>query len=71
MAEPRVRNRLRVLRAERDITQEALADAVGVTRVTISCIERSEYGPSVALALRLARFFRVAVEGVFWLEEER
>jgi putative transcriptional regulator len=64
-----ITNRIRRLRSERDITQAALADAIAVTRVTISCIERGEYHPSLELALKLARFFGVAVEEVFRLED--
>jgi putative transcriptional regulator len=64
----KISNRLRVLRAERNITQEGLAAAIGVTRVTISCIERGEYNPSVELVFRLARFFGTAVEDVFFVE---
>jgi len=65
----KIANRLRVLRAERNITQEELAAAVGATRVTISCIERGEYRPSIELAFRLARFFGTTVENVFFVEE--
>ena len=65
----RVRNRLRVLRAEREITQEELANKVGVTRVTINCIERGAYLPTLELALNLARFFGQTVEGVFVVQE--
>ena len=65
----RVRNRLRVLRAEKDITQEKLAEHVGVTRVTINCIERGVYLPTLELGLKLARFFGRTVEEVFIVEE--
>ncbi|MBI4249683.1 MAG: helix-turn-helix transcriptional regulator [Elusimicrobia bacterium] len=62
-------NRLRVLRAEREISQEALAQEVGVTRVTINCIERGVYLPSLELGMAIARYFRKAVEDVFITEE--
>lgn len=65
-----VSNRLRVLRAEEDITQEELAQDVGVTRVTVNCVERGEYLPSLELALKLARRFGRAVEEVFIVEEK-
>lgn len=68
--EVNIANRLRLLRAEEGITQAELAKAVRVTRVTISCIERGEYHPSLALALKLARFFSKPVEEIFLLEEE-
>lgn len=62
-------NRLRILRAEKEITQEALADKVGVSRVTINCIERGIYLPTLQLGLALARFFGKKVEEVFIVEE--
>ncbi len=67
----RVRNRVRHYRREHGkMTQEELAGRVGVTRQTIISIERGRYNPSVGLALRLARVFRVPVEALFELEEE-
>lgn len=63
-------NRIRVLRAERSVTQEELAAAVGVTRKTINTIETGKYVPSTVLALRLARYFGVPVEEVFALAGE-
>ena len=52
-----------------DLTQQELADKVGVTRQTIISIERGKYKPSIELALRIARLFRAPVEAVFELEE--
>jgi putative transcriptional regulator len=60
-----MKNRIRVLRAMREITQEELAQALGVTRQTIIAIEKGKYDPSLPLALGIARFFRVPVEKVF------
>ncbi len=68
-AKLRVLNRLRVLRAEEGLTQEQLAADVGVTRVTINCVERGEYLPSLELGLLLARRFGRTVEEVFIVEE--
>ena len=65
----KVSNRLRVLRAEEEITQEQLAQNVGVTRVTINCLERGEYLPSLELALLIARRFGRTIEEVFIVEE--
>ncbi len=67
----KVSNRLRVLRAEEGLTQEQLASDVGVTRVTINCVERGEYLPSLELGLLLARRFGRTVEEVFIVEENR
>lgn len=66
----KIKNRLRVLRAEKEITQEELAVGVGVTRVTINCIERGVYVPSLELGLRIVRFFGKTVEEVFLVAEE-
>lgn len=68
-AKLKVSNRLRVLRAEENLTQEQLAADVGVTRVTINCVERGEYLPSLELGLLLARRFGRTVEEVFLVED--
>lgn len=65
-----ISNRLKILRAERDLTQEALANAVGVTRVTINYIENGEYRPSLELAFRLAKYFGRPIEEIFRVEGE-
>jgi putative transcriptional regulator len=64
-----LKNRLKVLRAELDITQDQLARKIGVSRLAIHNIERGKSVPSVGLALRLSRFFQVPVERIFTLEE--
>jgi putative transcriptional regulator len=66
--EPRLANRLRVARAERNLSQTELADAVGVSRQTISSIETGQYGPSTLLALRIADALRVPISDLFWIE---
>jgi putative transcriptional regulator len=66
-----LRNNLRVLRAKKDITQEDLAEAIGVSRQTINAIELGKFNPSVITALNLAKFFDTAVEEVFILEGEK
>lgn len=64
-------NQLRRFRFDHDeISQEALAKAVGVSRQTIHAIEKGKFNPSVKLALQLARFFDVSVHDIFSLEEE-
>ncbi len=70
MGQNELRNTLKVQRAIRDITQEELAAAVGVTRKTINTIENGVYTPSTALALRLARYFGVPVEEIFQLPDQ-
>jgi putative transcriptional regulator len=64
-------NNLRKLRFEHDaISQQELANAVGVTRLTIHSIENKKFNPSTTLALRLADFFKVRVEDIFYLVKE-
>lgn len=64
-------NNLRKCRFEHDeISQQALANAIGVTRLTIHSIEKSKFVPSTLLALKLARFFGKPVEGIFYIVEE-
>ena len=64
-----LRNRLRVCRAERPISQEELALSAGVTRQTISAIENNQYVPSAQLAFLLALCLGKQVTEVFYLEE--
>jgi putative transcriptional regulator len=66
----RLANRLKVARAEKDLSQEQLAVAGGVTRQTISSIEKGQYNPSTLLSLRLARILEKRVEDLFSLEEQ-
>jgi putative transcriptional regulator len=58
-------NRIAVLRAERGISRQELADAVGVNYQTIGFLERGDYGPSLKLALDLAAYFGLPVEAIF------
>jgi len=67
-ATDKITNRLKVLRAEKDITQAQLAEEVGVTRSTINYLENNEYTPSLPLAIRLARYFGKTIEEIFILE---
>jgi len=60
-----MKNRLRVLRAERDWTQAALAERLGVSRQTIHAIESGKYDPSLPLAFKLARLFDQPIETIF------
>ena len=65
-------NNLRKLRfGHGGISQQDLANAVGVTRLTIHSIEAGKFNPSTMLALKLARFFGVQVEDIFMLVEDR
>lgn len=65
-----MKNTIRVERAIKDITQQDLAVAVGVSRQTINSIEAARYVPSTVLALKIARYFGKSVNEIFSLEEE-
>ncbi|RLC70707.1 MAG: transcriptional regulator [Chloroflexi bacterium] len=64
-----MKNKLKVYRAMHDLTQEALAERLGVTRQTIIAIEKGKYAPSLELAFKIAKFFGVRIEDVFIFEE--
>lgn len=64
-----MKNRLKVLRAERDWSQADLADRLGVSRQTINAIETDKYDPSLPLAFKIARLFAKAIEEIFDPEE--
>lgn len=60
-----MKNRLKVLRAERNWTQADLADALDVSRQTVNAIEKEKYDPSLPLAFRIARLFGSPIEEIF------
>jgi putative transcriptional regulator len=60
-----MKNRIKVYRAMHDLTQEGLANELGVTRQTILAIEKGKYDPSLELAFKIARFFGVTIEEIF------
>lgn len=62
-------NNIAKLRSKLKLSQQELADEIGVSRKTISTVETGRFTPSVVIALKLARFFEVPVERVFELEE--
>lgn len=64
-----VANRVKLLRVTHDLTQEQLGAALGVTRQTILAVENGKYLPSIELALRMAEYFQVPLESIFWLEK--
>ncbi len=63
-------NHLKELRARDGLNQQELGKLAGVSRQTISLIERGDYSPSVTLALKLAQIFQVTVEDIFMYTEE-
>lgn len=56
------------MRQKKDVTQEDLATAVGVSRQTIIAIEKGNYTPSLMLALELAKFFKLSIEELFYIK---
>ncbi len=61
-----INNRIQELRAEEGITQQDLADAIDVTRATIIALEKGSYNPSLELAFRLAKFFKIGIDKLFF-----
>ena len=65
-----MKNRLKIERAIKDLTQEKLAEMIGVSRQTINSIEKGRYIPSTTLALKISEVFEKTVNELFELEEE-
>ena len=65
-----MKNQLEQLRKEWGIRQEELAEAMNVSRQTISSLENGRYNPSIQLAFKLARYFRLRIEDIFTYEED-
>lgn len=63
-------NHIEVIRKERGITQEVLAEALEVSRQTIGSLENGRYNPSIVLAFKIARYFGKSIEEIFVYEEE-
>jgi putative transcriptional regulator len=61
-----IQNRIQQMRNDRGLTQQALAEAVEVTRATIVALERGSYNPSLELAFRLAKFFKKGIDAIFY-----
>ncbi|NTU73680.1 helix-turn-helix transcriptional regulator [Candidatus Roizmanbacteria bacterium] len=65
-----MKNKLKVFRAMHNLTQEHLADKIGVSRQTVIAIESDKYLPSLSLAFKVAKLFKVKVEDIFIHEEK-
>ncbi|OQA93737.1 MAG: antitoxin HipB [Microgenomates group bacterium ADurb.Bin219] len=63
-----LRNKLKIFRVTRDLTQEQLADKLAVSRQTINAIESNKYLPSLGLAFKIAKLFKVKIEDLFFDE---
>jgi len=65
-----MKNKLRELRAAKEWSQSDLADKLGVSRQTINAIETEKYDPSLPLAFKLARLFKMKIEEIFQMDEK-
>lgn len=65
-----MKNRLKVLRAERNWSQQALAEELGVSRQSVNAIETGRYDPSLPLAFQIAEVFGLAIEDIFSREQD-
>ena len=65
-----MKNRLRVLRAERDWSQADLADRIGVARQTAHAVETGKYAPSLPLAFKVSQIFGIPIEAIFSLDDD-
>lgn len=63
--------KLKAARAERDMTQQALAEAAGVSRQTVNAIEKGEYNPTIRLCLTICRVLGKTLDELFWEEKEQ
>ncbi len=66
----KIKNQLAEFRLNFSLTQQALAEAIGVTRMTIIAIEKGDYNPSLELAFRLAKHFKTDLNSIFQTEDE-
>lgn len=62
---PSISNRITVLRAERGLSRQQLADALGINYQTVGYLERGDYNPSLDLAFRIAEYFGIPIEAIF------
>ncbi|MBE6881553.1 MAG: helix-turn-helix transcriptional regulator [Oscillospiraceae bacterium] len=65
-----MKNRIEEIRKERGIRQEDFAKLMGVSRQTISSLETGKYNPSIFLAYKIAKYFKMTIEEVFIFDEE-
>ncbi len=65
-----MKNRIEIIRKEREILQDEMAKALGVSRQTISSLENGRYNPSIMLAYKIAKYFGMTIEDIFVFEEE-
>lgn len=61
---------IKVARAEKDMTQKALAEAVGVSRQTMNAIEKGEYNPTIKLCRKICRVLNKSLDDLFWEDDD-
>ncbi len=66
----RIENTIQECRNGKGLTQQELADEIGITRATIVALERGSYNPSLELAFRLAKFFNKKIDELFWFKSK-
>lgn len=64
-----MKNRIKVLRAEKNLTQEELSVIIGVSRQTINAIEKEKFDPSLPTAFRISKLFKLPIEEIFQYED--
>ncbi|ENQ3106308.1 putative transcriptional regulator [Bacillus sp. 491mf] len=65
-----MKNHVKVARVKADLTQQQLADAVGITRQTVSLIEKGKYNPSLKLCLQICYTVNAKLDEIFWVDKE-
>jgi putative transcriptional regulator len=65
-----MKNHVKVARVKSDLTQQQLADAVGITRQTVSLIEKGKYNPSLKLCLQICYAVNAKLDEIFWVDKE-
>lgn len=68
LSDSMIKNRVKNFREDQNITQQQLAESCGVSRQTIIAIEKGNYEPSLGLALKIARYFKLKIEDIFVLQ---
>ncbi|WP_020063352.1 helix-turn-helix transcriptional regulator [Bacillus sp. 123MFChir2] len=65
-----MKNHVKVARVKADLTQQQLADAVGITRQTVSLIEKGKYNPSLKLCLQICYAVNATLDEIFWVDQD-
>ena len=66
-----IKNSLKISRIQKQLTQEELAEKIGVTRQTIGLIEKGSYNPTITLCLRICKELGITLGQLFWMEDEK